>query len=197
MNLLITEQQTTAISLAGPEICANCSRIGPTCCRCETGEEVLVAPLSADEWERMQAMAPWTTLAGVVVREPNTAFFIEEMHRLFPDRSDEVAASFPLGGHHLRLAQNHLGQCACLGPAGCLLPQEARPHFCHLYPFWFFSDRLQVFGDPQCLALRSLQTADQLCNALHTTPQRLFDAYHALCLAWGVPRPDRSQAVDD
>lgn len=197
MTTLDTQHTAATFFDAAPSICAKCAQISPTCCHCSTGDDVLVAPLSADEWERMQTVAPWVLAAGVVVRETNSPLFREEMIRLFPDQPEEVNASFPAGGHHLRLAQNHIGQCACLGPAGCLLPTPARPLFCHLYPFWFFNDRLQVFGDPHCLALRSLQTAEQLCAALHTTPDHLLATYHTLRLAWGVPQPDRSQAVDD
>lgn len=180
-----------------PGICAECANQGPTCCRCGTTEEELVAPLSGEEWQRMVRLVPWIGNGRFVVREHNSHNFIQGIQALFPGSEHEALSSFPLGGDHLRLAQNNLGQCSLLGPGGCLLPEKARPYFCLMYPFWFTGETLKVFGDPHCLAVRSLHTRDSLCAALDTHPEKLSRLYSRLCLAWGIPPPKRYPVTGD
>ena len=179
---------------ANPVICRECSRRGPTCCRYGVGDNELIAPLSEEEWRRLRTIAPWTSHGGHVARERNSALFIREMQKLFPDHATAVETTFPLGATHLRLAENSLGQCTCLGPQGCLLPSAARPLFCQIYPFWFIDGHLFAVGDPRCLALQTLDSSTTLLEAFGTRHDHLWEIYRQLCRAWGLgsPRPTES-----
>ncbi len=63
------------------------------------------------------------------------------------------------GGRRRRLIITPQGACLFLGPQGCALPQEARPLYCRLYPFWINPHgRLMVLANPQCLAQQNARS---------------------------------------
>lgn len=197
MDRLINHKTVAPISTGNPAICGECARLGPTCCRCGTTDEDVIAPLSVMELEQIRALAPWAATGAFVAQERNTPRFIEEMQRLFPDNPEAVASSFPAGASHLRLAQNGVGQCVFLGLQGCLLPTLARPLFCRLFPFWIIDGQLFALGDPQCRALQTLDSTDRILEALGTHPDHLLALYQRLRLAWGLGAPLRAAAGHD
>ena len=196
MKEFLRQENNPVIFIENPNICGKCAANGPTCCQCGMEEKELVAPLSEAEWLLIQKMVPWTKNGAFVVQEKNTPFFREEIAKLFPEHQEDVESSFPANSFHLRLAQNHLGQCTFLGPQGCLLPKAARPHFCNIYPFWFIGRHLQAFGDPHCEVLKSRDTVPQICAALHTHPDDIFQVYLSLCLDWGISPPSQDLQVE-
>jgi Fe-S-cluster containining protein len=70
-------------------------------------------------------------------------------------------------GRRLRLKVNEQGECSFLGPKGCKLPEEARPIYCRLYPFFFTQDEmLFVLGADYCLAQREVASWRQVMDRL-------------------------------
>lgn len=197
MDRLINHKTVAPISTGNPAICGECARHGPTCCRCGATENDVIAPLSATEWRQIQRLAPWAATSAFVAREGNTPRFIAEMQRLFPDNPEAVAASFPPGATHLRLAQNNAGQCLFLGTQGCLLPTLARPLFCQIYPFWFIEGQLFSLGDPQCRALQTLGSTATMFAAFDTHPDLLQAIYLRLRQAWGLALLPQAAAGHD
>jgi len=171
--------------LGNPTTCARCAKLGPTCCQCRPGEEELAALVSESERNHMAAIAPWTIGEHFVVQVPNSPPFIDHMIRLFPDRAEEVYQMLPAEGWHYRLHIDKIGQCSLLGPRGCLLPREARPLFCRIYPFWFIGQQLQVFVYDHCLAIQESVTVQELCISMGTSPEQLYELFARLCRAWG------------
>ncbi|MCK5405278.1 MAG: hypothetical protein KAI75_08590 [Desulfobulbaceae bacterium] len=182
-------QSHLAASMSGPWICASCALIGPTCCRCTSEEDTVVAPLSESEWRLIQAKAPWTAKLDFVAKGKNSSVFLAQMIRLFPTQEEEVLRAFPKDGFHYKLAMNKEGRCLLLGPKGCLLPYNVRPLFCRMYPFWMTTDQLQIFGYAGCLAIHEFETVPELCAAMQTGPSQLLHLFYQICLAWGVPPP--------
>ncbi len=130
-----------------------------------------------------------------MVEEPNSPEFLNVMEQIFSHAPEDIRTSFPEGETHMRLAQNSVDQCVFLGPNGCLLPNPARPIFCQIYPFWFTGEQIQVFGDHNCLALKTAETIPRLCSLLGTNPDHLFSLYCRLCKVWGVPPPNKYQLM--
>ncbi|MDH5297551.1 MAG: hypothetical protein OEV91_00845 [Desulfobulbaceae bacterium] len=168
-----------------PAVCLRCAASGTTCCRI-SGHDAIVAPISEIEWQEIITRVPWAAAQGFVEVEANSPGFVEQMGLLFPRFLDGVQRAFPVGGTHLRPATDVKGQCAFSGAGGCLLPRQVRPVFCHIYPFWFNGEQLQVFSDTGCLALRDAGTVPELCQLLETTPEQLRRHYIRLCQCWGV-----------
>lgn len=184
-NIIQSRQHNGFVSAENPPICTQCAMSGASCCRL-AGVDDIVAPISAIEWQQILAVVPWAGEPGFVIEEENTPAFVQQMELLFPHLREGVIRAFPLGFSHLRTGVNELGQCAFLGPMGCSLARSIRPAFCHVYPFWFNGDQLQVFSDPGCLALREAATVEDLCQLLATTPERIRRHYVRLCQGWGV-----------
>ncbi len=182
---LQTQQHDAFAPPSTVPVCRRCSAAGGCCCRLSDNDE-LVAPISPIEWQELLALVPWAGQPGYVVEEANSPAFVAQMKVLFPHFHRGVARVFPLGGSHLRVATNRIGQCAFLGPDGCLLPYSARPAFCQVYPFWFNGDQLQVFADRSCLALREAETIPELCLLMKTTPELIRRHFVRLCQSWGV-----------
>lgn len=167
-----------------PEVCRRCARQGPTCCTLSPGQEEFCFPLSLKEKERMQELKPDT---GGFALQDNGKDFADSMARLFPGEETLVRELFPKHRQHFRLAVAENGDCRFLGASGCVLPAEARPYYCRLYPFWMANERITYFDSPRCLARRESRGLNGLIEALGATAATIRDLHGRLRLAWGFP----------
>lgn len=155
--------------MTDPDVCRRCADTNPTCCRHAAGEERFCFPLPEAEYTALrQAGVP----EDAFVLEPTTTQFRVVLGRLFPGAP--VAAAFPDGGQHRRLATVD-GACALLTPTGCRLPRALRPLFCRTYPLWSVRGRITAFLHPNCLATRQTQGFRDLCRILGTHPVEIHD----------------------
>jgi Fe-S-cluster containining protein len=166
------------------DVCRRCSFQGPTCCRITAGQEEYCFPLSQTEKERIQDLVPYT---GGFVLSPNSKAFIDYACRLFPGEEELVRRIFPEGKEHFRLAVDSMGACRFLGPLGCEIPQEARPYYCRLFPFWMAGRTVTHFDTPTCLARREGGTLARILDILDTNKATVKDLYGRLRLVWGLP----------
>lgn len=184
----MTEPQT-----GDSDVCRRCSLQGPTCCRIASGQEEYCFPLSQIEKERIQEHVPYT---GGFVLSPNSKAFIDNVCHLFPGEEDTVLRLFPEGKEHFRLAVDSLGACRFLGPEGCEIPQEARPYYCRLFPFWMAGRDVTVFDAPTCLARREARTLTRTLKCLDTNKAAIKDLYGRLRLVWGLPPRKGAHTVE-
>lgn len=166
------------------DVCLRCSQQGATCCRITAGQEEFCFPLSLKEKERIQEHVPYT---GGFALSKNSPAFIESTCRLFPGEEALVRELFPKGKEHFRLAVDTMGACRFLGPEGCEIPQEVRPYYCRLYPFWMVGHEIIVFDSPTCLARRESRSLKQMFCSLDMNKANVKDLYGRLRLAWGLP----------
>lgn len=166
------------------DVCRRCSLQGPTCCRIATGQEEFCFPISLTEKERIQEHVPHT---GGFVLSPNSKAFIDHVCRLFPGEEEVVRELFPEGKEHFRLAVDTLGACRFLGPEGCEIPQEIRPYYCRLFPFWKVGHDVIFFDSPICLVRREERTLTRMLHGLDTSKAVIKDLYGRLRLMWGLP----------
>ncbi|WP_291329905.1 zinc/iron-chelating domain-containing protein [Desulfovibrio sp. UCD-KL4C] len=172
-----------------PFVCARCAAKGPTCCELTPGCEEVCFPVSEYERERIIECAP--DLGGFVL-QPNTAIFIDNLFRLFPDQRRAVKELFPPGGTHYRLAVDERGKCLFLGQHGCLIPQDVRPCYCRLFPFWTTEDgKINILEVATCLAQLENKSPGKLLKALNVSQTTVRKLHAALRRAWGFdPHPD-------
>lgn len=170
----------------GPEVCRRCALTEPTCCSCRPGEEELLPPISLFELARMLASRIRASEEDYVVLVANSPAFLKQMGRLFPGQRQTLGRIFPQDGQHLRLRLDQTNRCALLGPAGCLLPVRARPLICRLYPFWFAGEKILVFNNPHCQALRENRNITALHQAFGTSEDKLRRLYLQLCQELGL-----------
>lgn len=175
-----------------PFVCSRCSRRGPTCCSLSPGQEEACFPLSTSEKERIQDRHPD---AGVFALRPNSEAFLANVKKLFPGEEELLEGLFPPGKEHFSLAVTSDGHCRFLTSSGCGLPQEYRPYYCRLYPFWFSGGEVQVFDNPGCLARREAVSLGRLHTALNCSPARVRELHGRLRLAWGLPPTVGMKAV--
>lgn len=176
-------------SLSDPDICAECAKSEETSCCYHSIMDDIVAPLSESERQYILSAVPWAGGIDFAVAEKNSSAFIAQIKKLFSNLDEDVVEhAFPEGGWHYRLAVNGKGKCVLLGASGCLLPRQARPLFCKLFPFWFTGQQLQVFGYEGCLALQTVETVPDLCTAMRKKPEQLSQLYSRLRQAWGLAR---------
>jgi len=166
------------------DVCRRCSHQGPTCCRIATGQEEHCFPVSQIEKERIQEHVPYT---GGFVVSTNSKAFVDNVCRLFPGEESMVHALFPVGKEHFRLAVDSMGACRFLGPEGCEIPQEVRPYYCRLFPFWVADQDVTIFDSPICLARREGRTLIRMLKCLDTNKATVKDLYGRLRLVWGLP----------
>ncbi|MBN2140905.1 MAG: zinc/iron-chelating domain-containing protein [Desulfovibrionaceae bacterium] len=169
-------------------ICKRCAAQGPTCCHLDPGHAEFCFPLSVFEKERLQDFQP---NAGGFALQANTRAFLDGMGRLFPGESAALLEIFPLGKEHFRLAVDAGGRCRFLGQDGCLVPEEFRPYYCRIYPFWILGVRITFFDSPTCLARKQGGRLAEMIRLLGASEAQIRDLHGRLRLAWGLaPRPD-------
>jgi Fe-S-cluster containining protein len=168
-----------------PAICARCAEKGPTCCRLEPGQEEFCFPLSAIERDRiLDCSQNWK---GAFAQEPNSREFVDNLRSLFPADRRAIREIFPLTKYHIRLATRNDGSCRLLGKSGCMLPVEARPYYCRLFPLWVVNERITIFDYNRCEARNETDDATEMLRLLGMTRARVFELHGRLRLAWGLP----------
>lgn len=196
-------------------VCHRCSRVSDTCCRLGSGGKTYSGadcfPLSDKERmsiEKSLSQAKSKRLdAGSVlllksaasaedapsgtsnwaVEEPNSPGFVKAMQNLFPKEKKRLPEVFPTEKSHLRLGLTRDGSCVFLSEHGCTLPQQARPHFCRLFPFWVVGSVVQCFSSNECLAVQENgQNFISLLGAFDVSATELRERYKALRHDWGV-----------
>lgn len=167
--------------MADPMVCARC---GGACCGITSGQEEFCFPLSDIELDRIRQFAP---AKGWFAQEPNSSAFIGHVSRLFPGEQALIEQLFNPRKHHMRLAVNAAGQCTFVGPQGCILPTEARPYYCRIFPLWDGDAGLNILAAEGCLALREARGVGPLLASLGLTPAKARDLHARLRLAWGLP----------
>ncbi|WP_432736671.1 YkgJ family cysteine cluster protein [Maridesulfovibrio sp. FT414] len=166
-----------------PFVCARCAAKGPTCCEITPGLEEVCFPISDYERERIRECVPYS---GGFALQPNTAVFIENLLRLFPDQRRTVRKVFPPGGTHYRLEVDSAGKCVFLGADGCRIPQQARPFYCRLFPFWTDEKgRITLLEIERCLAQQENRGPVKLFAALGTSQVAVRQLHAELRTAWG------------
>lgn len=172
-------------------VCARCAGLGPTCCEISPGQEEACFPVSPLERQRISDHVSLSR--GAFVEEKNSRAFVTNLHRLFPRERRVVDALFPAAGTHLRLSTDVRGRCRFLTGTGCALPNEVRPYYCRLFPFWVVSGKLAVFAPGGCLACREGRSVAGMLESLHVRAEFLLDLHCRLRLAWGFP-PEEGMA---
>jgi Fe-S-cluster containining protein len=169
----------------GADICRRCAGVGPTCCAQPPGTEETCFPIS--EMERRRIEEHLGLDRGAFTLEPNSSAFRTRLSRFFPGESRLVERLFPAAGAHVRLRLDREGRCVFLRRAGCLLPRQARPYYCRLFPFWVTADRVTVFSAAGCLARREGQDLAGMLALLNCAAVTARDLHGRLRLAWGLP----------
>ncbi|NDV27603.1 YkgJ family cysteine cluster protein [Desulfovibrio sp. JC010] len=169
--------------MSDPFVCARCAAKGPTCCELTPGTEEVIFPISEYERERIMECVPDSGGFGLQL---NTPAFIENMLKLFPGQRRRVKELFPPGGMHYRLEVDSAGKCLFLGSGGCVIPKEARPLYCRLFPFWTDeSGRITLLDVETCLAQQENKTPGKLFKTLGVTQSEVRDLHSKLRIAWG------------
>lgn len=163
-------------------VCARCAVCGPACCLVEPGREHLCFPLSPAEIERI---APHAPAIAWHVSETTSPELLDVLQSLFPAEAAMIAAIFPAGGAHERLATDPSGRCLLLSDSGCVLPVHARPRHCALYPFWMRGQSLMLL-DSECLAIREARGTAMILRSLGMTPARVRELFAGLRASLGL-----------
>lgn len=165
------------------EVCVNCAARGVTCCQMPDGSPENCFPLSEAEKKRISAAIGrddfWTDL-------DNSPEFQALLEGVFQADQSRIARRWPIGGQHSYLATNERGDCVLLGPDGCTVPPESRPHYCRLYPFWVYAGQLTYFRDQSCLAVRTCPSLAALTRLFNVNNKEIMDIYARLCHDWGL-----------
>lgn len=164
-------------------ICAICAQNGPTCCRLGQGLADFSFPLSGVETEIISDCDSWPGMC-FTVRVPNSTRFISRLKNLFPNDLDRIQALYPEHGRHEHLSTDERARCVFLGPAGCLLPDKARPLYCRLFPFWVIGGRVAFFPLEFCQAQKGARSVNEVMRRLKMDTSQIFILYHELRNAW-------------
>jgi len=109
------------------------------------------------------------------------------MQELFPGERALIAAVFPPGGAHWRLALQADGACVFLRTDGCALPRDARPAYCRIFPFWVRDREIQHFSLRDCQAQREQRGRPALQRCFGLSDADVFELYAVLRRGWGLP----------
>jgi len=172
--------------LINPNICGQCDKLNRSCCtlKAETNEG-LPAPLSKPEITRILSSSKNRKQEDIVDSRINSLQFVNQMSILFPDKADLIHKAFPVNEEHFELKT--VGDaCIFKDLDGCLLPNKSRPHFCRIYPFWFFENEPYIFEDANCLALENAQTIPEVLLSLGTRFEKLQQIHAQICEIWGL-----------
>jgi len=171
-----------------PHVCARCSLVHPTCCRLTPGQEDLCFPVSELERQRIVEYGP---AMGGLTGAPNSKEFLANMVKLFPRDRKLIAGLFPPHGQHLRLATHRDGRCTFLGHSGCVLPREARPYYCRLFPFWVSAGAVTAFdAKASCLACEEGRTVSGMLPLFDMTRAMVRELHGCMRMAWGLAPGD-------
>ncbi|MDR2825400.1 MAG: hypothetical protein LBV76_01230, partial [Deltaproteobacteria bacterium] len=182
-------------------ICARCAAKGPTCCQLAAPDSDASAqvcfPISESEQQRIKnclaegigqtEAANNVSSAELFTKTPNSESFFTAMLTLFPDEAPMLKKLYPDRAEHARMGLHADGSCVCLSKSsGCMLPVDARPWYCRLFPFWVIKKRLLVFTPETCLAVKA-NKLPEILQAFATDKNTLFTLYENLRRDWGLP----------
>lgn len=176
-----------------PHVCVRCSQRAKTCCWLTPGEEELCFPLSEMERERI---LEFCDAQGAFAQQDNTKPFVDHLKRLFPTEGKLLDKLFPMNKFHMRLATRSDGSCQLLGEEGCILPREARPLYCLIFPFWFYGERLTSFTPPNCLVVSESRTFSDMFRAIGMTKAEAKTLFGRLRLSWGLPPEEGMEVLE-
>ncbi len=180
--------------IANPSICAQCYEKGQSCCTYRKNTTYdMITIISKFEINRILQVFPRLNRSKAFVEKTNTKTFEHNVEELFPDRSDAVMRSFMPGKTHFELSTTEKG-CRFLTPKGCVLPRDARPLFCRIYPFWFRNNEAMVFFDTHCLAIKNCSTIQEVYLAIGTNPSVVKKIFIQLCCEWGLEKSEAKVA---
>ncbi len=172
--------------MTNPHICGQCDAENRSCCTLRTeNNDGLPVPISESEIIRILMSADHLSKEDILDKRKNTRQFINQMILLFPDAAEFMPLLFPQEATHFELKTKNEG-CILKSSDGCILPHTARPHFCKIYPFWFFEDTPYLFEDSNCLALEDNQTIQEALFSLGTNSIKLKQMHMQLCHDWGI-----------
>jgi Fe-S-cluster containining protein len=152
---------------------------------------MMIPPVSENEIEQILCFLGHKKRGAIFESKNNSTFYIRQMLNLFPAMEKSVFEAFPETKKHFELKTLN-NACILLGANGCMLPTDVRPHFCRIYPFWFFEDESQIFQDSECLALQNCETVSEVFLSLGTNPEMLQQIHSQICQDWGLS-PSMSQ----
>jgi len=180
--------------LGEPGACARCAARFPTCCRVAAESVECCFPLSVSE---QAAITAYAGSGAGMARQENTPLFLTNMQNLFPGEQALIAALFPPGGEHWRLALAPDGSCVFLRPDGCALPRDARPAYCRIFPFWVQDCAIWHFALRECQAQREQRGRSALQRSFGLSNADVLDLYAILRRGWGLPpRPARTAGLE-
>ena len=185
---MITQNlQPTCPANPDPSICAACAAKSHTCCYVSPGNEDQCFPLSQPEQARILPYCS-SSLGGkkAFTKSPNSQEFLIAMRSLFPGEQALLDQLFPSGQYHLRMATLKTGYCAFLGEQGCILPRNARPWFCKLFPFWFQHGELTAFAANYCLVAKGAISPAGMLNIMGQEQAVVLEIFNQLRLDWGL-----------
>ncbi len=159
-----------------------------SCCtlRAENNDG-LPAPVSEYEIESILNTLKSKKREDLLEKKTNSRQFINQMSMLFPDLSDSIPIVFPINKIHFEL-KTVGDNCTFKDTDGCVLPVNARPLFCQIYPFWFFDGEPHIFRDSNCLALENSRTIPEVFLSLGTNTEKLKQIYDEICMDWRIYR---------
>lgn len=186
MKFCILNHQKGVI-LTTIDICRKCYSNHTSCCtvKSKTGEKMMIPPVSRPEIDQILNFLTDKKEDQIFEVKQNSPFYIRQMFNLFPGMEDSVLRQFPENGRHFEL-KTAKEACVLLGSNGCTLPRDIRPHFCQIYPFWFFEYEPHVFQDSDCLALQTSNTVSEVFLSLGTNPEMLKEIHSRICQDWGL-----------
>lgn len=164
-------------------ICAQCSRVYPTCCQLGPGNERPCFPLSPRETDNLQKHLQSDEF---LVRETTSQELVQGMIHLLPEHKSKIKSIFAPGTCHLRLKTLSNGKCVLLSEHGCVLPESLRPVYCKLYPFWFYGRRLTYLADDNCLAQHKAGNIRSLLKLFGAKPEELKRDFQAMLRGLGL-----------
>ncbi len=144
---------------------------------------MMIPPVSNNEIRSILNYLEGERIDDIFDSRPNSTFYIQQLLNLFPDMDKAIFVKFPENRYHYELKTKN-DTCVLLGEKGCRLPKAIRPHFCRIYPFWFFGEEPYIFHDSDCLALRSCDTITEVFLSLGTTPDQLKQIHSNICQDW-------------
>ncbi len=178
-------------AVRGEELCRECARLGPTCCKSDSSQRHLSFPLSEEEWKRM---LPYAHVAEekfgtpeIRIEEPNSPEFTQVVSCIFPGEGKALESLFPEEGRHWRLKTGPDGACVFLGEAGCMLPRDVRPWYCRLFPAWMNRGAATILLADECLIARKAKTPASGLFLLKMSVNEVARLYARLREDWGLP----------
>jgi Fe-S-cluster containining protein len=171
--------------LTNIDICRKCFSNNTSCCtlRSDNKEKMMIPPVSEKEIEKILIFLGYKKREMIFESKNNSTFYIHQMLNLFPEMEESVFEAFPENGKHFELKTLD-NACILLRDSGCILPKDVRPHFCRIYPFWFFEAEPRIFQDSNCLALRNYETISGVLLSLGTNSEAIQQIHSQICQDW-------------